>query len=316
MSSPIKKKPSSLLVITAFLTVYLVWGSTYLFIRIAVEHFPPMIMGALRFLIAGGLMFIWCLIRGEKLFSLKIITPAAISGILLLFIGNGAVIWTEQYLSSGFVAVLVGAAPIWFVLLDYYNWKENFSNKEVIFGMIIGFIGVLLLFGENALQAFSSTGTSTQIISLCILLIGSISWCAGSLYSKYKSKGNSNSVNATWQMLAGGMVFLITSLFNNEWKDFHFSAVSSSGWYAVFYLVIFGSLAGYSAYIWLLQVRPATQVSTYAYVNPVVAVILGLIVLGEKITFLQLLGLVVILTGVFLLNLSKYRSNRKIISRN
>ena len=138
MFTAIKKTPSSLMVVVAFLTVYLVWGSTYLFIRIAVEHFPPMILGALRFVIAGILLFLWCLIRGEKLFSLHIIKPAAISGILLLTMGNGAVIWTEQYLPSGFVAVMVGAAPIWFALLDYYNWKDNFSNWEVIIGLIVG----------------------------------------------------------------------------------------------------------------------------------------------------------------------------------
>jgi len=315
MSTAIKKTPSSLMVVVAFLTVYLAWGSTYLFIRIAVEHFPPMIMGAIRFIIAGVLMFMWCLIRGEKLFSLQIIKPAAISGFFILFIGNGAVIWTEQYLPSGFVAVLVGAAPIWFVLLDYYNWKENFSNKEVIFGMVIGFIGVLLLFGENALQAFSSTGSKLQVLNLCILIIGSISWCAGSLYSKYKSQGNSNSVNATWQMLASGVFFLIASIFHNEWNGFQFSAIPSSGWYPLFYLIIMGSLAGYSAYIWLLQIRPSVQVSTYAYVNPIVAVLLGILVIGEKITLLQVLGLGIILTGVFLLNLSKYRNQLRSLNK-
>ncbi len=315
MSTTIKKTPSSLLVVVAFLTVYLVWGSTYLFIRIAVEHFPPMIMGALRFISAGVLLFIWCFLRGEKLFSLQIIKPAAVSGILLLFIGNGAVIWTEQFLPSGFVAVLIGAAPIWFVLLDYYNWKDNFSNKEVIFGLVIGFIGVLLLFGQNALQALSVPGSKPHIIALCILIAGSISWCAGSLYSKYKSQGNSNSVNAAWQMLAGGAVFLIASMLRNEWAGFHFNSVHESGWFALFYLIIFGSLAGYSAYIWLLQVRPAIQVSTYAYVNPVVAVLLGIFIIGEKITLLQVAGLAIILTGVFLLNLSKYRSQLRSVNK-
>ena len=131
MSTPIKTGSFIyLLVVVAFLTVYLVWGSTYLFIRIAVEHFPPMIMGAVRFIIAGLMMFVWCIIRGEKLFSIKIIIPAAVSGLFILFIGNGAVIWAEQYLSSSLVAVLVGAAPIWFVLFDIPNRKENFQQYK------------------------------------------------------------------------------------------------------------------------------------------------------------------------------------------
>ena len=312
MPAPIKKSPSALLVAIAFLTVYLVWGSTYLFIRIAVQHFPPMIMGAVRFILAGLLMFIWCIIKGEKLFSIQTIIPAAVCGLFILFIGNGAVIWSEQYLSSSLVAVLVGAAPVWFVLLDKPNWKENFANKEVLFGMVIGFIGVGLLFGENALKAIGRVDSKTQIIALCILIAGSISWCAGSLYSKYKSKGSSNAVNTTWQMLSAGLFFFVASLIHNEWSNFNYTQVSTTGWLALLYLVIFGSLAGYSAYIWLFQVRPAVQVSTYAYVNPVVAVILGVLVLSENITIIQVVGLCIILSGVFLINLAKYRQQLKI----
>jgi drug/metabolite transporter (DMT)-like permease len=148
-----------------------------------------------------------------------------------------------------------------------------------------------------------------QAIALLVLLLGSICWAAGSLYAKYKSSGNSNSVNAGWQMLAAGVAFIPASLIRGEWAHFHWQDVPLSSWLSVFYLVTMGSLAGYSAFVWLLQVRSATQVSTHAYVNPVVAVLLGALFANEKMSPMQLLGLAIILVSVLLINLAKYRAS-------
>ena len=149
MTPTTNKSASPLLVIIAFATVYIVWGSTYFFIQMAIHGFPPLLLGALRFTIAGLLMMVWCIIKGEKIFIKKSIITSAIVGILLLCGGNGAVIWAEQKLPSAMVAILVSAAPIWFVLLDRQNWSVNLRNRSTILGLIVGFAGVILLFGEQ-----------------------------------------------------------------------------------------------------------------------------------------------------------------------
>jgi len=176
---------------------------------------------------------------------------------------------------------------------------------------------VVLLFAERLSHTEGPVvGHNWGVIALVVLLLGSISWAAGSLYSKYRTAGNSNSVNAGWQMLAAGVAFIPASLVSGEWSHFHWQEVPMSSWLAVFYLVTMGSLAGYSAFVWLLQVRSATQVSTHAYVNPVVAVLLGVFFADEKMSPLQLLGLFVILVSVLLINLAKYRASHAGIKKN
>jgi drug/metabolite transporter (DMT)-like permease len=322
-----------MMVVVAFATVYIVWGSTYFFIRLSVAHIPPMMVGVLRFLLSGILMLLWCLFTKEKLFSWTVMRPAIVSGLLLLGLGNGALIWSEQYIPSSLAAILLAAGPIWFVLLDKGKWRENFRSKATIVGLVVGFVGVLLLFAEQLKGISDGTGVSggaggpgggagvvpggaagggdrhMEMVALVVLVLGSISWASGSLYSKYKSvSGSSNAVNAGWQMLAAGIAFIPASLISGEWAQFHPAAVPMSSWMGIAYLVTMGSLVGYSAFVWLLQVRPATQVSTHAYVNPVVAVLLGVFFAGERMSALQLGGLTVILVSVLLINLAKYRA--------
>lgn len=300
-----QKQASKLMVIIAFATVYLVWGSTYFFIRIAIEHVPPLLMAGIRFLAAGLLLMSWCAIRGERIFDWQAIRPAFVSGLLLLFIGNGAVVWVEQYLPSSLVAVLVSSAPIWFVVLDKPLWKQNFGSRSTLAGLVTGFLGVLLLFSQQA-GTVTVSHDKIQLISLVLLVIAAMSWAGGSLYSKYNAKG-AVSVNTAWQMLSAGVLFIPGSLISGEQQNFNWAAVPISSWLAVTYLIFMGSLAAYSAYVWLLQVRPATQVSTYGYVNPVVAVLLGYFFADEKLSMMQLAGLAVILISVLLINLAKYR---------
>jgi len=299
-----------MMVVVAFAIVYIVWGSTYFFIRMSVAHIPPMMVGVLRFLLSGTIMLLWCLFTKEKLFSWVVMRPAIISGLLLLGFGNGALIWSEQYIPSSLAAILLAAGPVWFVLLDKGKWQENFRSRSTIFGLVVGFAGVLLLFAEQLRGGINvGAGRHMEMVALVVLVLGSISWASGSLYSKYKSvSGSSNAVNAGWQMFAAGVAFIPASLLSGEWSKFHPAAVPMSSWMGIIYLVTMGSLVGYSAFVWLLQVRPATQVSTHAYVNPVVAVLLGVFFAGERMSPLQLTGLAVILISVLLINLSKYRS--------
>lgn len=306
-----QKSASPLLVIIAFAIVYLVWGSTYFFIKIAVDGFPPLLLGALRFLFAGLFLLTWCIIKGEKIFVKRNMIHAAVSGFLLLVIGNGVVIWVEQTLPSAMVAIMVSSAPIWFVLFDAQNWRVNFKSTSTIIGLIVGFAGVVLLFSDQIGSLFNaSTGAST-LPGMILLLVGAMSWASGSLYSKHYNTQGSAQVNTTWQMLAAGLVFLPASFLTHEVQHLQWQNIPAHSWYALLYLVIFGSITAFSAYVWLLQVRPATQVSTYAYVNPVIAVILGVLFANESITLKQVGGLVIILGSVLLINLSKYRKEKQ-----
>jgi drug/metabolite transporter (DMT)-like permease len=305
-------KESPARIIIAFATIYLVWGSTYFFIQKAIEHIPSMMMGALRFLAAGIILMIWCLVRGEHIGTWRQIKPAIISGLMLLLLGTGAVILAEKTLPSSLVAVLVSSSPVWFIILDRSKWKENFSTRSTVIGLISGFIGVILLFSEKAIESISSTGNKNEIIGFIILTIGTISWAGGSLYSKHHSSKSSSTISSAWQMLAAGVAFALFSLLAGEWKGFEWQSITMGSWLSVLYLIFFGSLAGYSAYLWLLKVRPAIQVSTHAYINPGIAILLGVFFANEHMSLLQMSGFVVILGSVLLINLTKYRNEQKL----
>ena len=302
------------MVVLAYATVYLVWGSTYFFIQKAVQTFPPFFLGAFRFIIAAALMMTWCLLRDEKVFEVKAIRPAIISGLLLLFVGNGIVIWTEQFLPSGMVAIMVSSSPLWFVLLDRPKWAHNLRNKSTIAGLLIGFGGVGLLFSEQISKAFADISGTKDIYATALLILGSIAWASGSLYSKYRSSGNSATVSTTWQMLSAGLAFMPMSILSGELKSFRLDSIPLEGWMAVVYLIIFGSIIGFSAYVWLLKFQPATKVSTFAYVNPVVAVLLGIVFGLETISSIQIIGLAIILGSVMLINLHEYKNAQRQIS--
>jgi drug/metabolite transporter (DMT)-like permease len=183
----------------------------------------------------------------------------------------------------------------------------NFRNRSTLFGVLAGIVGVLLLFSAKIQAQLGAAEVTAEFSALFILVLGIVGWPAGSLYAKYHPPRLPNLVNSGWQMLTGAFFFLLTSAGRGELADMDWSAVPASAWGALAYLIVFGSLIGFSAYVWLLQVRPATQVSTYAYVNPVVAVLLGVFVGHEVLGWREGLGLVVILTGVLLINLARYR---------
>jgi drug/metabolite transporter (DMT)-like permease len=311
MTSITQKKVSPLLVIIAFAIVYIVWGSTYFFIQMAIQGIPAMLMGAMRYTIAGLLMLGWCVLKGDKIWVKRDVINSAVSGLLLLAIGNGIVIWVEQALPSAMVAIMISANPIWFVVLDKRNWNENLRSTATIVGLIIGFAGVILLFGEQVVNTLGGTHNDAKIWGVGLLVLGPIAWSAGSLYSKYKGSSSPARVTTAWQMLIAGIAFLPASALHHEFKGFDITRVPVQSWMAVIYLIFFGSIAAFTAYVWLLQVRPATQVSTHSYVNPVIAVLLGVMFAQEHISWLQIGGLIVILFSVLLINLAKYRKDNR-----
>ena len=298
------KEPTKGLVITAFAAVYIIWGSTYVSIALAIKSIPPLLMAGLRFSASGIILFIWCLATGEKLQPLASFAKTCLAGVLMLGIGTTTLIWSEQYLPSGLAAVIVASIPLFFVLMDKQHWHENLTDKFIVTGLLVGFGGIILLFeGKGSLDLHNAK----QLGGFLVLLFGSLFWAGGSLYTKYAVIQGSTLMKAAVQMLAAGVAGFTAALIAGEQHGFVWGSITTQSIYAMAYLVFIGSLIGYIAYIWLLSVRPPALVGTYAYVNPVVAVFLGWLLDNEKITTQQILALAVILAGVLLVNLSKYK---------
>jgi len=303
INTQIDKRKLSILV--AYFLIYVVWGSTYYFIGVALKGLPPFLLGAIRFSFAGLILLGWCIARGEPVFRRSLIKKSAISGIVLLFIDMAVVMMAQKFLSSSLVAIIAASTAIWIMALDVPMWKKNFRNLATVSGIIIGFLGVLMLYAEQ----LGSTGETQEHreYGVLILIFGCISWALGTLYAKYRSSG-AEEVNAfagsAWQMLfASGMFWLCSFIFGDIHTDL--TQVSVSAWLSLAYLIVFGSILAYSSYVWLLKVRPATEVATHAYVNPFIAVFFGRTFGREHITFVQILGLVVILFSVMLVSRKK-----------
>lgn len=287
------------LIILAFAAIYLVWGSTYLAIRVVVETLPPFLSAGVRFVIAGGLLFAFLSALGLARPTPAQWRHATVAGGLLLVGGNGLVMWAEQHLSSGLTALIVALAPVWFALLDWLRPNGARPQFKTVLGIIIGFVGVLMLVngrtGTMHVQAYWWSGLA--------LILAGLSWAAGSLYSKYSPNSGSPWMNAAAQMLCGGVGLLLVGTLLGEPFRTDWSRVSGRSLAALGYLIVFGSWIGFSAYVWLLKVSTPTRVSTYAYVNPVIAVFLGWAVLGESVNAHMLGGAMVILAGVITITL-------------
>jgi drug/metabolite transporter (DMT)-like permease len=269
------------------------------------KGFPPFLLGALRFTMAGLILLVICLIRGEQVFKKKLVKKSAISGIVLLFVDMAVVMLAQQYVSSSLVAIISASVAIWIMALDAPMWKVNFRSPPVICGVFIGFLGVLALYVE---QLQLDSASESREIGVIILMYGCISWSLGTLYAKYRSS-HEEEVNAfagsAWQMLFFFFLFWLCTLVRGDLVRTDFSAVPVSAWLSLIYLVIFGSLLAYSAYVWLLKVRPATEVATHAYVNPFIAVFFGMFFGHEDVTWIQIAGLIVILFSITLIRRKK-----------
>ena len=318
-----ENKASLAKIIVAYLIVYIVWGSTFFFIEEALRSFPPFVLGSIRFILAGSLLMAYCKLRGYKIVNIPDIKQAVFVGFLLLFVDMAAIIWSEQFISSAIVSILSAATAIWFIILDKPKWKENFSSIPTLLGLGFGFAGVVMLFAE---QLFTNTipeeERSQNITAMIVLTCGTIGWTIGSLYSKYNQKSKSVEkkkrtslnvmVKTAWQMVTAGVAFTTVALVKGEYSTFDYTQVHTADWGAMIYLVLMGSILAFSSYIWLLQVRPATEVSTYAYVNPIVALVLVHFFTDHEVTLLQIAGLGIVLFSVLLMNWNLYKDNRTI----
>jgi len=295
-------------VILSFAAIYIVWGSTFYGVHLALQSFPPFLLSTLRFLIAGGLLFIYCIIRKEKMPLMADIRKNAICGVIIFIGGVVSVVWSQQYISSSLASIII-TTPFWFVLLDKKQWPYYFSSKWIIAGLLTGLVGVILLVGFKKGSAGSSN-EYMQLFSIITMICGSFLWVSGSLYLKYKPSSNSAYVNACIQLLSAGITCLCISLFCHEPQQLSVSNIHASGIWATLYLGIVSTMITFMAYIYLIKVKPPAIVSTYSYVNPLVAVLLGCGLAGEKITPLQIAALVIILCGVLFVNIPKYKNQK------
>ena len=281
----------------AFAAVYLVWGSTYLAIRIAIETTPPFLMAAARFLVAGGLLYGWARLRGAPRPTGPEWRAAAIAGVLLLAGGNGGVVWAEQTVPSGLTALIVGAEPLWVVILDWLRPGGRRPALVTGLGLATGFVGVALLVAPQRGGAASVNPAGAIVLTVAI-----ISWAVGSIYSRTAPAPASPLLGTGQKMLAGGAALAVLSLVAGEPSRLDLAGVSARSALALAYLIVVGAIVGFTAYLWLLRNTTLAKASTYAYVNPVVAVFLGWLILGEPLTARIMLAAGVIVTGVFLIS--------------
>ena len=290
---------SRVLTLLAFAAVYLIWGSTYLGIRYAIETLPPFLMAATRFLVAGAILFTWAAVSGESIrVSLSHWPRAFMLGALLLLCGNGGVTWAEKYIASGFAALLIATEPFWVVLL---NWaiSHRRPNGKVLFGVLIGLAGVALLVGEGL--GHGGASLSMEFIGSGVVMLASVAWALGSVYSNRHPIKTSTSMASGMQMLAGGSLLLLLGLVTGEFHGLNLAKASWTSVVALGYLTIFGSLVAFTAYSWLLRNDTPARAATYAYVNPVVAVLLGWLIASEPITLRIIVAAAIIVGSVALI---------------
>lgn len=291
-------------VVAAFAAVYIIWGSTYLAIRFADETMPPFVMASARFLIAGGLLYAWLRLRGTPRPLRVHWKSALIIGGLLLAFGNGLVSFAELQVPSSLAAVLVAMVPLWMALLDWLRPGGARPPAGVLVGLAIGFGGVALLVTQG-----NAAGGTLTIVGVGTLLVATICWATGSLYARNAPLPKSPLMGTATEMLAGGAILLVFATVTGEWGQLNVGGISAASSLALAFLIVFGSLVAFTAYVWLLRNVSSARVSTYAYVNPAVAVFLGWALAGEAITPRTLLATAVIIGAVALITVTRARQS-------
>ncbi len=288
---------------TAFLAIYLIWGSTYLAIRFAIETLPPLLMAGTRYLVAGALLFGWLWLKGERKTTWIQWREAAVIGGLMLAGGNGGVSWAEEFVPSGLAALIVSTIPIWVVLLQWIWLKEGRPGHRVLLGLGLGFGGVALLIRPHA------AGEGVSIVGAIVILAAAALWAAGGLYSRRAKLPASPLLAVAMEMVAGGIILFVAGTVAGEWPRFHLLSASFRSLLSLAYLIVFGSLIALTAYLWLIKETSPARAATYAFVNPIVALVLGWWLAGETLAPRTALAAVVAITGVVLIVRAPSRSS-------
>lgn len=285
----------------AWIAICIIWGTTYLFIRIGVETIPPMLFAGLRWIIAGIILISILRLRGKQFPKKEDLLHIAIIGIALLGLGNGLVVVGEQWIESGLAALLITTVPFWMVGLESFLPSGPKLNWMIITGLIIGSLGVGLIFGGNLKYLFETK----YLVGVLSILGAVVSWSGGSVYSKYKKLNVHPLMSASVQMLIAGSLQIILGFTLGDFNHLHFT---QSGLISLLYLVVMGSIFGYGSYVYAIEHLPLSLVSTYAYINPIIALVLGWIFLNEGLNIFIAIASVVIISGVILVKLGSIRS--------
>ena len=286
----------------ALIAVYLIWGSTYLAIRYVVETIPPFIGMGMRFISAGIVLYIWRISKGDAVPTRRQWRDAGIIGLLLLVGGNGLVSWSEQFVPSGIAALLISTVPIWMVVIESFRRGGEKPKIRTIIGLVLGFSGVALMIGPGEL---SSEIGALHPLGLIALPVGALLWSLGSVYSKSADLPSSSLMTTSAEMLIGSAGLFLVGTLRGEWSLFNFDAVTNASWAGLLYLAVVGSLGGFVAYAYLLRNAPISLVSTYAYVNPVIAIFLGTWIAQETLNERTIIAAMVILGAVILITTGK-----------
>ena len=296
-----------LAVLAALFSVYVFWGGTYLAMRFAIETLPPFLMAGTRFLIAGLILFVIDQARGTPLPTLRQWKIAGITGALLLLGGNGSVVWAQQFVPSGLTAIIVAAVPLWMALFSWAAPGGRKPSSLATLGLLLGFGGIVLLIVGNSTAKISTD--AVPWFGYATLALGSVSWSLGSLYSRRASLPVSPWSSIAMQMIAGGALLWAAGIGAGEWTALDLSHVSSRSLLAFAYLIFFGSLVGFSSYAWLLQATTPALASTYAYVNPIIAVFLGWALANEKFTVVDAIASAIIVCAVAIITFANTRTS-------
>ncbi|MGA3323848.1 MAG: EamA family transporter [Terriglobia bacterium] len=296
VESSLAGRPSRAKIVLAFAAIYIIWGSTYLAIKFAVQTIPPFWMAGTRFLLGGSILYAFVRLRGTPPPLRRHWLAAAGVGALLLMGGNGSLVWAEQRVPSGLAAILLAMIPLWMVLLDSFRKSGPKLTLRVTGGLVVGLAGAGILVGPARLWGSSRV----DLLGTTVLMFSAFCWAVGSLYSRGAKLPPSPFLAAAMEMLAGGAMLVVLGLLA-EGGQLHWRAISMRSAAGLLYLVAFGSLLGFTAYIWLLRMVSTSRVATYGYVNPVVAVFLGWALGGESISARELLAAGIVVGAVALI---------------
>jgi drug/metabolite transporter (DMT)-like permease len=303
------RSPSRLTLAVAFAAIYLIWGSTYLAIRIAIEDIPPLLMAALRYLAAGILLGVWAW-QDLRALRARDVVMALITGGLLFLGGNGGVSWAEQRVDSGPTALMIALVPLWITVFEAARPGGERPNARGVLGIALGLVGLILLVGPRQFAG----SRRLDPVGAAALVMSSVTWAAGSIVTRQTSI-HSRTLASALPMFTGGLWLLAVGLVLGEGPRLHLESVSARSWLALAYLIVFGAIIGFSAYSWLLRVTTPARAATYAYVNPVVAVLLGWAFGGEPISARTIVASIVIVTAVVLVTGARSSAPHRASSR-